>query len=65
MEERINFDTQTIRSLLYGIIDRIEFCELMERTPNCNDCGRLRDCEIAPEYGGRVRYNCHLWVRGE
>ena len=65
MEELQSIDTKTLKAILYAIIDRIEFYELMERTPNCNDCARLNACEVVPDYGQQVRYNCHLYMRGE
>lgn len=65
MEELQSIDTKTLKAILYAIIDRIEFYELMEKTPNCNDCASLNVCEVAPDYGQQVRYNCHLYVRGE
>lgn len=65
MEELQNIDTKTLKAILYAIIDRIEFYELMEKTPSCNDCAKLHTCEVAPDYGQRVRYNCHLYRGGE
>ena len=61
MGDWIKWDYETIRSLLYHMIDILEYYKLMSNTPNCNDCGNLNDCGIAPDYGQQVRYNCHLW----
>lgn len=61
MGEWINFDNETIRQLLYHLIGIIEFYNIMDNTTNCNDCGNINNCGIAPNYGEQVRYNCHLW----
>lgn len=28
---------------------------------SCNDCGRRRDCKIAPQLGDYCRINCYFW----
>ena len=61
MNEEMKIDSTVIKALCYHIIDIIEFYELMERTHDCNDCGNIDNCGIAPDYGEQVRYNCYLW----
>lgn len=33
--------------------------------PSCNDCGKIRDCKYAPDWGDDVRINCPLWASGK
>lgn len=65
MEEYPKIDTKTLKAILYGLIDRLEYYELMDRTPQCNNCGNIEKCGIAPQPGERVRYNCYLWTSKE
>lgn len=30
---------------------------------DCNDCGIKKVCQIKPNYGEQVRYNCPLYVK--
>lgn len=38
-------------------------CQLEEilALPNCNDCGKAKECEKRPNCGETVRFNCPLW----
>lgn len=65
MGEWTKFDNETIRQLLYHLIDIIDFYNIMDNTTNCNNCGNINSCGVAPDYGEKVRYNCHLWKRKE
>lgn len=65
MGDWIKWDYETIRSLLYHLIDIVEFYNILETTHSCNDCGNIVTCGIAPDYGQQVRYNCYLWVKME
>ena len=45
-------------------------CEVLEAKlkeiadmPNCNDCGKVKFCMLAPGIGEKVRINCPLWVK--
>lgn len=61
MEERIDFSSTQLKALLYAIIDRIEYYELMTNAHDCNDCGLLPTCWYAANPGEMVRVNCPLW----
>ena len=28
---------------------------------DCNDCGKVKECQFAPKCGEDTRYNCPLW----
>ena len=28
---------------------------------DCNDCGKVKECQFAPKWGEDTRYNCPLW----
>lgn len=47
------------------ILDALQFTARMEETDNCNTCGKKYTCEYAPEPGGRVTWNCPLWIDPE
>lgn len=32
---------------------------------DCNNCAIQKMCNVRPEWGGQVRYNCPMFVRGE
>ena len=63
LKSRENSVENTTASEDFTSISRAKskFYELMDRTHNCNDCGNIDYCGIAPDYGERVRYNCYLW----
>ena len=45
-----------------------EWLKLLKRileSGDCNECGIKKVCNIRPEWGEQVRYNCHMFVRGE
>lgn len=35
--------------------------DILENTSSCNDCKIQKSCNIAPELGAKVRYNCFMW----
>ena len=65
MDEKIIVTPEFIKALCYHIIDTIDFYELMERTPNCNTCGKQANCAIVPAPGQQVRYNCAFYEAEE
>lgn len=37
------------------------FCDRIARLPDCNDCGKRKDCQHRPGWGAATRINCPLW----
>ena len=35
--------------------------EAVSRLPDCNTCGKYRECPHVPQIGEQTRINCHLW----
>ena len=54
-------DRTFVRSILYGLIDMIDYYNRITRLPDCNDCGKRSVCKYIPEPGEHVRINCPLW----
>lgn len=45
-----------------------EWLKLLKRildSGDCNDCAIQKMCNVCPEWGEQVRYNCHMFVREE
>ena len=43
-------------------IGYVNYAKRISALPNCNDCGKRRDCEHKPKLGETVRINCYDWV---
>ena len=54
-------DRTFVRSILYGLIDMIDYYNRITKLPDCNDCGKRSVCRYAPDAGDYVRINCPLW----
>lgn len=53
-----------IDEMIFDIADAIQKANEFDRImtlPNCNNCGKVKECEYAPKPGERVRINCALW----
>ena len=49
-----------IRALCCGIIEMIDYDDLVTQLPSCNDCAK-KDCPHRPKLGDTVRINCFDW----
>ena len=65
MEERTEYSSLQLRSMLYALIDYIDYYERMTKQHDCNDCGIKDNCEYVPDWGKLVRVNCPLWKEDE
>ena len=48
--------------LLYHAADCIQYYDRVSCLPDCNDCGRAKECEYLPKPGEQVRINCPLHI---
>lgn len=75
-----NFETEAITAAIsalrelqqYRQIGTLRQCDgyknhsqRISKMCNCNDCGRRRDCKIAPRLGDDCRINCYFWEEGK
>ena len=37
--------------------------EGVSKLPDCNDCGKVKNCEYKPRLGAYTRINCPLWEK--
>lgn len=55
---------ETISDVAY-ILDVLMVYRNIVQTGCCNDCGEQKTCNVRPNYGQMVRYNCPLYRRAE
>ena len=53
-------DSEIVR-VLHRIADAVQIMSQLSQKPNCNDCGKKKECEYVPKWGDPVRINCPLW----
>ena len=47
------------------LADWLKLLKRILESGDCNDCGIQKVCNVRPEWGEPVRYNCPMFVRGE
>lgn len=47
------------------ILDSIMALRNIQECGSCNDCGIAWACQMKPQPGQMVRYNCPFWVKQE
>lgn len=47
------------------IADWLKILKRILNSGDCNECVIQKMCNVRPEWGEQVRYNCHMFVRGE
>lgn len=47
------------------LVDWLKLLKRILDSGDCNDCGIKKVCQIKPNYGEQVRYNCPLYVKEE
>ena len=58
-------NTEFARLLRYAA-DCINYCERIQKLPDCNNCYySTRKCMYLPEWGADVRINCPHWKEEE
>lgn len=50
-----------LRGWLYRLIDYIDYYNRIGSLPDCNTCGKQKDCEYVPAPGDFTRINCPHW----
>ena len=52
---------RNIALVLSHAADLIALGESVMNLPNCNECGKKRECKYVPDWGSPVRFNCPLF----
>lgn len=61
-KEKLNINNlDDIKTMLYALIDTINYAQEIQKQHDCNDCGRGKGCELSPMPGNIVRINCYAW----
>ena len=47
------------------ILDSLMALRNIQESGSCNDCGIAWACQMKPQPGQMVRYNCPFWVKQE
>ena len=47
------------------LADWLKLLQRILKSGDCNECAIKKMCNIRPEWGEQVRYNCHMFVRKE
>ena len=55
-------ELELLKALAYKIINLIDYYQLFQNTPSCNDCARKNNCIVKPDIGERVRHNCFMYI---
>lgn len=57
-----DISADTLARALYRLGDCIRFYERVSNLPDCNTCGKSKNCGYRPDWGETTRINCPLWV---
>ncbi len=58
-------EKEVFADLLQYAADCIRYYKRMSAQPDCNNCGKLFNCEYMPKCGETVRINCPHWEKEE
>lgn len=47
------------------LADWLKLLRRILESGDCNECAIQKMCNVRPEWGEQVRYNCHMFVRKE
>lgn len=49
----------------HQLADWLKILKRILNSGDCNECAIQKMCNVRPEWGEQVRYNCPMFVRGE
>lgn len=56
----MTLSTSELKNVVAGILGIMDYAERVNALPDCNDCGKAKECEYAPKPGEYTRINCPL-----
>lgn len=54
-------DAKEFARMMHFVADCVEYYARTTSYPDCNTCGKQKECEFLPKIGQQTRINCPLW----